>query len=263
MIKRAIFLKSMIQFYSILKKQFCVNPTIRVLSHLSAIITLGLLPQSTLAQINQATVIEIIDGEEVYIEQEPAQVEDQANLGQFVATKESRAGLEFNNGAAGRIGINSQVIVGQCVEVEQGQILVSGPANGCIAGFSVGVQGTLYILETNADGTGNVKVLEGAVQITPEEEGAEPVILIEGQKIAILPGILGEIEQITSEEFAAIVAGPLFSGFNIPITPAGLLQSTCSRLFPVGFSCSSNGVPTPVVPTPGVPRPPVPGGLPF
>jgi hypothetical protein len=253
----------MIQFYSILKQQFCVNQTIRVLSGLSAIITVGFLPQSVLAQINQATVIEIIDGEEVYIEQEPAQVEDQANLGQFVATKASRAGLEFNNGAVGRIGTNSQVIVGQCVEVQQGQILVSGPANGCIAGFSVGVQGTLYILETNADGTGNVKVLEGEVQITTADEANEPVILLEGQKIAIIPGILGEIEQITSEEFAAIVAGPLFSGFNIPITPAGLLQSTCSRLFPVGFSCSSNGVPTPIIPTPSIPRPPIPGGLPF
>lgn len=253
----------MIPLYSILKKQFRRPVTICFISSLSAVMTLGFLSPLTLAQINQATVTEIIDGEDVYIEQEPAKVEDTANLGQYVETKQSRAGLEFNNGAAGRIDSNSQVIVGQCVEVQQGQILVSGPANGCIAGFSVGVQGTLYILETNADGTGNIKVLEGAVEITSEDETAEPVILIEGQKIAILPGILGEIEEITAEEFATIIAGRLFSGFNIPITPAGLLQSTCSRLFPVGFTCSSRGIPTPVIPTPSVPRPPIPGNLPF
>ena len=253
----------MISLYSILKKQFRRPVTICFISSLSAVMTLGFLSPLTLAQINQATVTEIIDGEDVYIEQEPAKVEDTANLGQYVETKQSRAGLEFNNGAAGRIDSNSQVIVGQCVEVQQGQILVSGPANGCIAGFSVGVQGTLYILETNADGTGNIKVLEGAVEITSEDETAEPVILIEGQKIAILPGILGEIEEITAEEFATIIAGRLFSGFNIPITPAGLLQSTCSRLFPVGFTCSSRGIPTPVIPTPSVPRPPIPGNLPF
>ncbi len=256
-------MKNMIQLYSNLKKQLCGNLKIAFLSSLSTVISLGLLPQLTSAQINQATVIEIIDGKEVYIQQQPAEVEDTANLGQFVKTKQSRAGLEFNNGAAGRIATHSQVIVGQCVEVQQGQVLVSGPANGCIGGFSVGVQGTLYILETNSDGTGNIKVLEGAVQIIPADEVAEPIILIEGQKIAILPGILGEIEQITSAEFAAILGGSLFSGFDIPITPAGLLQSTCSRLFPVGFRCSANGIPTPIVPTPSVPSPPIPGGLPF
>ncbi|MGB3534032.1 MAG: hypothetical protein WBA13_11005 [Microcoleaceae cyanobacterium] len=257
----------MFQPYSILEKQFCVKMINRLLISLSAILTLGILPQIALAQINQAKVTEIIDGEDVYIEKEPAAVEDTANLGQYVETEEARAGLEFNNGAAGRIGTNSQVIVGQCIDVQQGEILVSGPANGCIGGFSVGVQGTLYILETNADGTGNIKVLEGTVEITEEDEEAEPITLTEGQKISILSGILGEIQQITSEEFAAIVAGPLFSGFNIPITPSGLLQSTCSRLFPVGFRCSSNGVPTPIVPRPSVPTPSIPGpsipGSPF
>lgn len=251
------------QFHSILKQTFRGKFTLGFISHLSALMSCILFQQPLFAQINQATVTEILDGEDVYIEQEPAQVEDQADLGQFVETKESRAGLEFNNGAAGRVGINSQVIVGQCVEVQAGQILVSGPANGCVGGFSVGVQGTLYILETNPDGSGSVKVLEGVVQINSPDEVGEPVILIEGQKINILPGILGEIEEISAEEFALILRGPLFSGFNVPITPAGLLQSTCSRLFPVGFTCSAQGVPTPIVPQPSIPGPSIPGGLPF
>ncbi len=246
----------MIQLHSILKQQFCLKITLGLMGSI-------ILQQPILAQINQATVTEILDGEAVYIEQEPAKIEDKANLGQFVETKESRAGLEFNNGAAGRVGINSQVIVGQCVEVQEGQILVSGPANGCVSGFLIGVQGTLYILETNSDGSGNIKVLEGAVQIIPQGTITEPVILIEGQKINIFPGILGEIEEITAEEFASILRGPLFSGFNIPITPAGLLQSTCFRLFPVGFTCSTQGIPTPLVPRPSIPRPSIPGGLPF
>jgi hypothetical protein len=222
----------------------------------------GLLNVPALAQIDLAIVQEILDGEEVFIEEQQAQVQDQADLGQLIRTQESRASIEFNNGAAGRIGTNSQVTVGQCVDIQQGQVVVSGPANGCIGGFSVGVKGTLYIMETDEDGTGNIKVLEGEVEVTSQETGAVPIILREGQKIGVLPGFLGEIQEITPEELALILTGELFSGFNIPITPEGALQSICQRIVPSGFSCGANGVPTPNVPSPpvpSVPRPSIPG----
>lgn len=225
---------------------------------LAVVVEFGVLNVPVFAQINLAIVQEILDGKEVFIEEQQAQIADQANLGQLIQTKTSRAGLEFNNGAAGRIGSNSRVTVGQCVEIEQGQVVVSGPANGCIGGFSVGVKGTLYIMETNSNGTGNIKVLEGEVEVTSQEPGAVPVILREGQRIGVLPGVLGQVQNITPEELALILTGELFSGFSIPITPEGLLQSICQRIVPSNFSCSANGVPTPNVPTPPVPSAPRP-----
>ncbi|MGF1493351.1 MAG: hypothetical protein ACFBSC_13035 [Microcoleaceae cyanobacterium] len=249
----------MLQSFTILNNRYSQQFALTLFSTLVTLLTIG--QQSATAQINQAIVQEILDGEEVFIEQEQAEVEDLANFGQLVSTEKSRAGLVFNNGAAGRLGVNSRVTVGQCVEVQSGAVVVSGPVNGCIAGFSVGVEGTVYILETNEDGSGTVKVIEGSVEISSEDESAEPVTVEEGEKISVLPGVLGEIVEITPEELADILQGELFSGFRIPITPQGALQSACFRTVPPGFTCSSNGVPRPVVPS--VPRPPIPGGLPF
>ncbi|VXD18972.1 conserved exported hypothetical protein [Planktothrix serta PCC 8927] len=214
----------------------------------------GLFQQSTVAQINLAIIQEILDGDQVFIQDNQAKVEDQAEFGQIVLTKKSRAGVIFNNGAAGRMDANSVVTVGQCVEIKQGQILVSGPINGCIAGFTVGVQGTIYILETTDNNTGNVKVLEGTVQVSSSDGTGEPVEVKEGEKVSVLQGILSQVIPMTPEEIVSILSGRLFSGFTIPVTPEGALYSLCSRLLP-GFSCSTSGIPTPSIPTPPVPVP--------
>lgn len=230
-----------------------------VLSTLLASGTLLFSPLSSLAQINQAEVNEILDSEEVFIEETPAKVEDKADFGQAVITQEARAGLEFNNGAVGRLGSNSSVTVGQCVEVKSGQLLVSGPVDGCIAGFLVNVQGTLYLLEMDAENNGNIKVLEGTVSVVPQGalEAVEPVILSAGQKLPVVGNILGRIQDITPEEFAQLVAGELFQGFTIPVTVEGALRSVCLQLFGgLGFTCTAGGIPVPAppVPIPGIPR---------
>ncbi len=215
------------------------------------VLFLGLLPQPTIAQINQAIIQEILDGDQVFIQEAQAKVEDKADFGQIVLTKEARAGMLFNNGAAGRIGINSSVTVGQCVEVQQGQILVSGPINGCIAGVTVTVEGTLYVLETTDGNSGNIKVLEGTVQVSSTDGSGEPLEVTEGEKVSVLRGILGDVIPMTTEEIVSLLGGQLFSGFTIPVTPEGALFSLCSRLLP-GFSCSTTGFPTPPIPTPPV-----------
>lgn len=226
--------------------------------HLTSLITgfclvlfLGLLPKLTMAQINQAIIQEILDGDQVFIQETQAQVEDKADFGQIVLTKKARAGMLFNNGASGRIGMNSSVTVGQCVEVQQGEILVSGPINGCIAGVTVTVEGTLYVLETTDGKTGNIKVLEGTVQVSSADGTEEPVEVTEGEKVSVLRGILGEVIPMTTEEIVALLGGQLFSGFTIPVTPEDALSSICSRLLP-NFSCSTTGFPTPSIPTPPI-----------
>ena len=216
------------------------------------VINLGILERPAVAQINQAIIQEILDGDQVFIQKAIAKVEDKAQFGQIVLTKESRAGMLFNNGASGRLGINSSVAVGQCVEVQQGAILVSGPINGCMAGVTVAVQGTIYVLETTDGQSGNVKVVEGSVKVTPRDGSGESVTIKEGEKIDILQGILGQIIPMSPEEIVSLLNGQLFSGFQIPITAEGALQSACSRLLP-GLSCSTTGLPSYPLPTPPIP----------
>lgn len=216
---------------------------------------LALPPLVAKAQISEATIIEILDGNEVFIENKEAQVNDNANLGQRIHTKKSRTALEFNNGAQGRLGSGSEVTVGQCIEVHQGAIIASGPANGCLSGFIVNVQGTIYLMEAKKNGKGNIKVLEGEVEITPTN-GAEhqnPFTLRQGQKLKILGrGLLGPLEPLTPEEFANIIRGKLFQGFQVSLHNQDSLPTVCQQLFP-NFAC----------PAPGNirPRPRLPGGI--
>jgi hypothetical protein len=215
-------------------------------------LTFGIPPLPAIAQINQATLREVIGGTQVYIENQQAQVNDTANFQDEVRTEGStRAGLRFNNGAAGRLGTNASVIVGQCVEVARGQLLVSGPANGCVSGFAIGVQGTIYVVETEAtDPTvlGRIKALEGDVQLNKQvvdsDETRAPVRLNQGQKVAILAnGELGPIETIPAEEFAEILTGPLFQGFNEPVPNQNRLREVCIDLYSPQYQCSTAGVP--------------------
>lgn len=222
---------------------------------------IGVWQSPSLALISEATITEIVDGDEVFIEAVKAQVADVAVLQQEVRTEDSRVSLRFDNGAGGRLGKNSSVVVGQCVEVEQGLLLVSGPADGCLSGFSIGVQGTIYVLgrdPRSREENGNIKVLEGKLFVK-QNPTDEPVEVEEGGQVSILPNNrLGEILDISPEEFARILTGELFSGFQIPMTPEGALRSVCLRLFGRAFDCTSSGVPTPRVPRPSVPGPRLP-----
>lgn len=222
---------------------------------------IGVWQAPSLALISEATITEIVDGDQVFIEAIPAKVADVALLQQEVRTEESRVSLLFDNGAGGRLGQNSSVVVGQCVEVQEGYLLVSGPADGCLSGFSIGVQGTIYVLgkdNTNPEENGNIKVLEGTLFVKKNETD-EPVEVTEGKKVSILANnTLGEVLNISAEEFRDILLGELFDGFQIPVTPEGALRSVCLRLFGRVFNCTSSGVPVPRVSTPSIPRPRLP-----
>ncbi len=207
---------------------------------LAPLMALGLDVAPSQAQISQATVQEIIDGKQVYIEEIQAEVDDQAEFGQVILTKKSRAGLLFNNGASGRLGKNASVTVGQCVELEQGELLVSGPVNGCMGGVSVAVTGTLYVMERNEGKSGQIKVLEGSVLVSDGENTDQTTEVKAGEKVNVLEGIIGSVIPMTPEELLAVLNGSLFNGFRVPITPDGALQSMCSNLLP-GLSCSTSG----------------------
>lgn len=225
-----------------------------LLGGLLAVLAIAYFQVPAIAQINQATVQEILDGDQVFIEDIPAEVDAVANLQQSISTKDARAALLFNNNAAGRLGPNSAITVGQCIEVKQGLLLASGPANGCTANFEIGVQGTVYIVEVSETGDSNVKVLEGEVQVASTQQ-QETQAVEQGNVLAVSSeGRLGEPSPLSQEEVEAILNGTLFNGFDFELPGMGELQSALKSLYPNINLPRLPGFNLPIPRLPGPPR---------
>lgn len=174
-------------------------------------------------QINSATIVEVLDSNQVYIQGEQAQQNDVAELGQQVSTGQARAGLQFNNNAAIRLGQNSSLVVGsKCVQVKRGRVIISGSARGCVGSIIAVTRGTIYALEAQETDNGLVyicKVLQGEVAVSKtDDDTSKPIFLKERQKISATPlGGFGAIEELSQEEFEELLGGSLFKDFKIAI----------------------------------------------
>ncbi|MBE9145838.1 hypothetical protein [Planktothrix mougeotii] len=226
------------------------NPIFKSFKILGLIGTSFLINFPALAQINLATLMDIIgNNNEVFIEEQVAQVPEQASLGQNIRTEQARAQIDFNTGATGRMAENSKIIVGQCVEVQEGVLIASGPANGCLLEFATGVQGTIYMLNvdrnnnTNSN-TGTIRVLEGEIQLSSRNNPNDPnpITIQEGQKVSNLTQGLAlsqvSVQRISKQEYEDIITGPLFQGYKTPLPNEDKLNEVCKRLYgncrPVG-----------------------------
>ncbi len=226
--------------------------------------TLGAWLHPAQAQINQATVTEVLDGNQVFIQGRPARVNSTAGMGQQVSTGSSRAGLRFNNGAAGRLRPNTSLVIGQCIQIQQGGIIASGPTNACAGSVRAATRGTTFLMEVQEDGTYGCKVLEGSVAMTPIDpqnpdqfSHESEFILEEGKKISISKeGEIGQPEAITIEDIQSILSGSFFSGFTEQLPGGGNLQRALQQLFP-GIPLPNLGLPNlgiPSLPIPRIPR---------
>ncbi len=125
------------------------------------------------AQVTQATVQEILDGNQVFIQNRKASLNDVAGQQQQVRTGNSRTALLFNTGAVARLSANSVLKIGQCARLTRGTILINGAVNACSSSITTGVRGTTYLLEVDESGNQQVKVLEGEVVV---KRNATPII---------------------------------------------------------------------------------------
>ncbi len=125
------------------------------------------------AQATQATIQEILDGNQVFIQNRQASINDVAGQKQQVRTGNSRTALLFNTGAVARLSANSVLRIGQCARLQRGTILINGAVNACSSGITTGVRGTTYLLEVDESGNQQVKVLEGEVVV---KRNANPII---------------------------------------------------------------------------------------
>lgn len=227
---------------------FTVNATIQRLIRLAPLslgcsIALTLLQFPGLAQITRATIADIVGGDRVYIEQTQAYIRDLAEFGEEVSTEDTRAQLDFDNGAAGRLQRFSNVQIGQCVEVQDGTLVASGPVDGCVSGFLVRVEGTIFTIDraTNT-ATSDIKTLEGQVELVTQNNPnpSNPVLIPAGQKVSVRPGQpLSSIvpQPMTKGEYCSIIRGDLFQGFRNPLPNEDRLEEVVVRLY--GSPCDT------------------------
>jgi hypothetical protein len=234
--------------------------------------------------IRQATVTEILDGPQVFIETRQAKVRDVAKLKEQVRTGDSRTQLIFNTGAVGRLSQNAQVIIGdQCFRLRQGKILVNGPQSACTRSKRLSVRGTTYSLEVLEDESLQVSVWEGEVQVeaaapsdsepdagvpteaAPAPPDAAPVVLRSGERLIITPqGLIGQILKLTLGDYETILNGNFFQGFNTRLPGIPQLETVFSELFPGATFPTLPTIPSipavPSIPTPVIPNiPSLPG----
>lgn len=207
----------------------------------------------------KATVREILDGKELYIDERQAQVKQTAITPQEISTRNSRAQLGFASGAAGRLNRFSQLRLGStCFLLSKGQVLVSGPQSGCTRSSRLSVRGTNYVLQVDDDGTTELSVLEGAVEVETLQDGtptgAAPTTVNAGERLRLSPaGVVLALLRLTSGDYGSLLNGPLFQGFTTPLPAIGSLESYIRSYVP-GVSLPAAPVPVPSFPGFGLPR---------
>lgn len=186
------------------------------------IIALSLVNLPSIAQsVTSAKIIEILDSDRVFIQNQKAQKNDLARLGQEVRTEGARVGLRLNNNAGIRLGKNSSFLVGsQCVELRGGQAVISGGVRGCVGSVIAVTRGTIYTLEMDITGEGKIQVLEGKVDIFDLENPEIKITgLSAGERVSVSDtGEVGANQAIPQTEIQDIFTGPLFQGFETPFS---------------------------------------------
>jgi hypothetical protein len=214
------------------------------------------MPSQGLQASETATVQDILDGDELYINRKPARVKARAQAPEVVSTGNSRGQLGFSTGAAGRLNRFSLLRLGSsCFLLEKGQLLVSGPQNGCTRSARLSVRGTNYLMEIKEDESSELTVLEGQVAVETLSDGQPtggPVTTLEaGQRLRISPvGVVLSLLQLSAGDYTSILSGPLFSGFTTALPALGPLESYIRTAMPDVELPSLPGIPAaPVVPS--------------
>ena len=204
----------------------------------------------------RATVQEILDGRELYIDDARARVQQTARTPQQVRTGNSRGQLAFETGAVGRLNRFSRMKLGNdCFLIERGQILVSGRQDGCTRSARLSVRGTNYVLAVGEEGDIDLAVLEGTVSVQGIRDGEPtdqpPTAVQAGQRLRLSPeGLVLSLIALTASDYSTYLNGPLFRDFRSPLPAYGSLESYIRARVP-GVSLPGAALPAPV---PGLPR---------
>lgn len=216
---------------------------------LAPLLASGLLLSSpALAAGESATVQEILDGNQLYIDGAQAKLKQAAQAPQVISTGDSRGQLGFESGAVGRINRQSLLRLGSsCFLLNKGQILVSGKQDGCTRSSRMSVRGTNYVLQVDDSGAADLSVLEGTVQVEPTDGKAAPVTVQAGQRLRLsAAGLVLGLLKLGLGDYQSILDGPLFSGYTGSLPSFAALESYL-RLNVPGVNLPS--IPTPITPS--------------
>lgn len=219
---------------------FFPSPIVYFLISLFLAVTLSLFNLPSVAQqVTRATIIEILDSDQVFIQNKKARKNDVVQVGQQVRTAQARTGLRFNNNASIRLGRNSSFIVGsQCVQLRGGQAVIAGGVRGCIGSVIAVTRGTTYTLDVGEQGEGKIQVLEGRIEIYDLENPDFKIVTVSaGQEINISPsGEIGAINPMSQAEVESTLTGQLFQGFEIPLPGSNRLSDLTQSNEQEGFT---------------------------
>lgn len=114
--------------------------------------------------------------------------------------------------------------------MEKGQILVSGKQNGCTRSARLSVRGTNYVIDVQEDGSAEIAVLEGTVEVEPLRDGeptGEPATsVMAGNKLRLSPlGAVVALLRLSASDYTGILNGPLFSGYTSQLPGFAALES--------------------------------------
>jgi FecR protein len=213
----------------------------------------GGLPSVAQAVVNRATLTQVLDSPQVFIQDKQAKVNDSATRGQRVRTAAARAQLKFNTGAVGRLGRNSVLTVGQqCARLQQGSVLVNGATNSCAASVVAGVRGTTYVMDVLDNQAVQITVLEGQVSLqnspdlgstptpssTPQVNPApgqpiNPTALKSGDRVVVqTDGTADPIQRITREQYNSLLTGEWFEGYTTKLPGIAKIEQSYRLLYP-------------------------------
>ncbi len=194
-------------------------------------------PLAVIAE-QKATIEEILDGPELYIDRSQARVKQKAKAPQTISTGVSRGQIRFSGGATGRINRNSLMKLGQsCFWLNQGQVLISGPQNACTRSTRLSVRGTNFLLEVNDRQETQLSVLEGSVDLEllrdglPVPDALPRVGAGERLQFSEVSGALS-LMPLSRDDVAAILRGPLFRDFRKPLAEQKALKRQLRQSYP-------------------------------
>jgi len=194
---------------------------------------------AAVAPASSAEVVEILDGDQLYIDTRRAHLRQRALSPKQVRTEGSRGQLRFDTGASGRLNRFSRIRLGStCFLLTHGEVLISGRQSGCTRSSRLSVRGTNYILAVASSGEADVKVLEGEVQLERlRDDGgpaADPPVRLQAGHRARLSaqGLVRAISALTAAEVSDLLAGPLFRDFRTSLADQSGLQQALTRLYP-------------------------------
>jgi len=214
---------------------------------------------ASVAGADRATVKEILDGTELFIDSRQARVNEQAASPQEISTGNSRGQLSFASGAAGRLNRFSELRLGSsCFLLRKGEMLVSGKQSGCTRSSRLSVRGTNYVLRVDGEGASDLAVLEGSMEVEPLTDGqpsGQPSTTVNaGERLQLsATGVVLTLLKLSSGDYSSILEGPLFRGFTTPLPAFGSLESYIRSRLP-GVAIPSLSGPVPAVPFFNLPR---------